>query len=128
MNLLEIDPNNDLPKFNVNLLTIDELVELHGTYIDSIINSSLLNEKLKGNETNISYIDQIFDILQTIFNFINTSQEFYSLVVTFGLLVRLDSNANKIELEQDQEDLEFQLHKIKRKSTKIFINTITNDN
>ena len=47
MNLLEIDPNNDLPKFNVNLLTIDELVELHGTYIDSIINSSLLNEKLK---------------------------------------------------------------------------------
>lgn len=115
MNLLEIDPNNDLPKFNVNLLTIDELVELHGTYIDSIINSSLLNEKLKGNETNISYIDQIFDILQTIFNFINTSQEFYSLVVTFGLLVRLDSNANKIELEQDQEDLEFQLHKIKRK-------------
>lgn len=115
MNLLEIDPNNDLPKFNVNLLTIDELVELHGTYIDSIINSSLLNEKLKGNETNISYIDQIFDILQTIFSFINTSQEFYSLVVTFGLLVRLDSNANKIELEQDQEDLEFQLHKIKRK-------------
>ena len=74
-----------------------------------------MNEKLKGNETNISYIDQIFDILQTIFNFINTSQEFYSLVVTFGLLVRLDSNANKIELEQDQEDLEFQLHKIKRK-------------
>ena len=36
-------------------------------------------------------------------------------MVTFGLLVRLDSNANKIELEQDQEDLEFQLHKIKRK-------------
>ncbi|KAL6454750.1 SPC98 Spindle pole body component SPC98 [Candida maltosa Xu316] len=112
--LPSVEDENDTVKFNVNLLNVDELVEMHGGYLNKIINSNLLNEKVKGKETNLSYIDQIYDILQTIFNFVKTSKEYYSLVVNFGLLSKLDKEKN-FQLEQDEEDLEFQLHKVRSK-------------
>lgn len=106
--------HNDNP-YNVNLLTIDELVEVHGNYLDNIINNSLLNEKYKGVETSLSLIDQIYDLLQTIFEFINTSQEYYSLVVNYGLILRSEQVNRSFAMEQDGEDVEFQLHKVKNK-------------
>lgn len=106
--------HNDNP-YNVNLLTIDELVEVHGNYLDNIINNSLLNEKYKGVETSLSLIDQIYDLLQTIFEFINTSQEYYSLVVNYGLILRSEQVNRSFAMEQDGEDVEFQLHKVKTK-------------
>ena len=97
------------------MLTIDELVEVHGNYLDNIINNSLLNEKYKGVETSLSLIDQIYDLLQTIFEFINTSQEYYSLVVNYGLILRSEQVNRSFAMEQDGEDVEFQLHKVKNK-------------
>ena len=119
--------HNDNP-YNVNLLTIDELVEVHGNYLDNIINNSLLNEKYKGVETSLSLIDQIYDLLQTIFEFINTSQEYYSLVVNYGLILRSEQVNRSFAMEQDGEDVEFQLHKVKTRYIKTFIKEIFNCN
>ncbi|RCK59232.1 Spindle pole body component SPC98 [Candida viswanathii] len=112
---LPIEQDQNQNQFNVNLLTIDELVEIHGSYLDNIINNNLLNEKYKGMETSLSLIDQIYDLLQTIFEFINTSQEYYSLVVNYGLVLQSEQVNRSFAIQQDGEDLEFQLHKVKNK-------------
>ncbi|RCK62603.1 Spindle pole body component SPC98 [Candida viswanathii] len=112
---IEQDQDQNQNQFNVNLLTIDELVEMHGSYLDNIINNNLLNEKYKGMETSLSLIDQIYDLLQTIFEFINTSQEYYSLVVNYGLVLQSEQVNRSFAIQQDGEDLEFQLHKVKNK-------------
>lgn len=112
---LPIEQDHNENNFNVNMLTIDELVEVHDNYLDNIINNNLLNEKYKGVETSLSLIDQIYDLLQTIFEFINTSQEFYSLVINYGLILQSEQVNKSFAMEQDGEDVEFQLHKVKNK-------------
>lgn len=71
----------------VNKLSIDELISVHDTYLDDIVYTKIFNGSAKGAKTNISFIDQIYEILQSIFRFINTSQEYLSVVEMFLILI-----------------------------------------
>ncbi|KAI5952145.1 SPC98 [Candida theae] len=106
---------------NVNKLTIDELISVHDEYLDNIVYTKLFNGSVKGAKTNISFIDQIYEILQSIFRFINTSQEYLSVMETFLVLVNSRESAGHAEVDQEQEyQLEKDIDEVSNRSTKLW--------
>ncbi|EGW34440.1 uncharacterized protein SPAPADRAFT_149322 [Spathaspora passalidarum NRRL Y-27907] len=94
------------PPFNINLLTIDEIITMHDNYLNNIINNKIINEEVKGKQTGHSFIHQIYQILQTIYDFINTSTELHELMYQYSV---------EIELDDDYDDIEDKIRTVKLK-------------
>ena len=109
MKLPEKEINDAAISLKVNKLTIDELISVHNKYLDDIVYTKLFNGSVKGAMTSISFIDQIYEILQSIFRFVNTSQEYLSVVETF--LVLINSKDTFDDDDIDQEEQEYQMEK-----------------
>ncbi|KAK6458864.1 spindle pole body component [Scheffersomyces xylosifermentans] len=107
--------NANKVEHNMNQLTIDELIKVHETYLNKIIDFKLLNEQSIGKTTQLSYIAQIYQILQTIFKFISSSSEFHNLIVNYVLILNLEENEEGLEettisqIDNDLEDIEHTL-------------------
>ena len=105
----EKDIDQDTERTPMNKLTIDELITVHERYLDDIVYTKLFNGSIKGAKTSISFIDQIYEILQSIFRFINTSQEYLSVIETFLVLINSQERVHDGSLlDQDEE---YQLEK-----------------
>ncbi|KAI3406434.2 SPC98 [Candida oxycetoniae] len=106
--------NRHYEHYNVNKLTIDDLIRTHGRYLEQIVYTDLLNEKKIGKKTNISYVYQIYDLLQTIFDFVTADQEYHSLILEFAFLVE-QSYSGDFETGQNLEKLIDRMNKVMHK-------------
>ncbi|RLV91844.1 Spindle pole body component SPC98 [Spathaspora sp. JA1] len=95
------------PQFNINVLTIDEIISMHNNYLNKIIDNKILNEETRGKTTGVSFINQIYSILQTIYDFINTSQELHELMYQYSIGTSTD--------EEDLDELQEQIRIVKLK-------------
>ncbi|KAI5960712.1 SPC98 [Candida margitis] len=112
-------PEKETGLLPVNKLTIDELISVHDKCLDDIVYTKLFNGLTKGAKTSISFIDQIYEMLQSIFSFINTSQEYLSMVETF--LVLIDSRDAFEGIDQEEEyQLEKDIDEVLSRMTKLW--------
>ncbi|CAK9436415.1 uncharacterized protein LODBEIA_P09730 [Lodderomyces beijingensis] len=100
-------------KFNVNKLTIDEIISTHGNYLHQIAYTDILNEEVVGRKSNMCFIYQIYDLLQTIYDFISADQEYHALVYDFVLLSKKSSE--DFEAEDDLEEVLSKMAKVFRR-------------
>ncbi|CCG20505.1 Spc98 component of the microtubule-nucleating Tub4p (gamma-tubulin) complex [Candida orthopsilosis Co 90-125] len=103
----------------VNKLSIDELISVHDTYLDDIVYTKIFNGSAKGAKTNISFIDQIYEILQSIFRFINTSQEYLSVVEMFLILINSRDSIEGADQEEEYQ-LERDIDEVSNRMAKLW--------
>lgn len=94
-------------RHNMNELTFDELLKLHESYLNTIINNKLINEDSIGKITNLLYIQQIYQLLDVIFRFIRGSEEFNNLLVDYILTINLDDE--DLDADDHLDDIEGKL-------------------
>jgi gamma-tubulin complex component 3 len=102
---------SETTRHNCNELTFDELIEMHEKYLNTIVNNKLLNEDTIGKQTKKSYIQQIYNILDDIFMFIKSGEEFNNLIVNYILVKNIEeSNQNTHDaMDRDMEEIEIKL-------------------
>ncbi|KAG7195366.1 Microtubule-nucleating Tub4p (gamma-tubulin) complex component [Scheffersomyces spartinae] len=75
-----ISTNSEGGNKSLNDLTMDELVDLHTTYLKNITSNKLLSTEHVGSHSKQSFIMTIYDILTTINKFEESSTVFYACV------------------------------------------------
>ncbi|KAG7664875.1 SPC98 [[Candida] subhashii] len=95
------------PKFNVNVLTIDEIINLHQSYLTSITKSKILDDQSRGKKSGETYISHIYNLLEIIFNYTKTAHEIHDLISQFNLL--LEAQDDSTALEDDLVALEYKI-------------------
>lgn len=108
---------------NMNECTIDDITTIHGNYLESISRCKLLNEDVKGRVSGKSFIDQIFDILESVFAFTRSSDEFCASMINYINLVNVDLTQSEQDQSQFDVDLK-QLHQRLRTLVKIVYSDI----
>ncbi|KAK6462587.1 spindle pole body component [Scheffersomyces coipomensis] len=96
--------NNDVTVItdnNMNELTIDEILSIHEQYLYQIIKNKLINENSMGKVTRKSYIKQIYELLDIIFQFIISSKEYFNLITNYILLLKLEEQEENADEEED---------------------------
>lgn len=102
----------------MNELTIDELIEVHATYIKSITNCKLFNDSSIGKISGNSYIKLIYTLLEIVFLFIKSSEEFSSLMTNYITIVNMEENDDSDD--QYDDDLEAVDDKLRIMVSKIY--------
>lgn len=77
---------------NINELTFDEIIDIHKLYLDKLINTKLFNVKEIGKTSGKSFNEQIYSIIDVIFEFIKISNEFKNLLINHTLILNIDEN------------------------------------
>lgn len=120
-------------KNNMNELTIDELVEIHETYLSSIINCKLFNDSSIGKNSGMTFIKLIYAILEVIFKFIKGSEEFSLLLTDYISVMNIeeayiddDDDQMSIANENEREDNDDFLESVEDK-LKVMINKLYNE-
>lgn len=100
----------------INELTIDELIEIHSTYIKSITTCKLFSDSSIGIVSGNSYIQLIYTLLEITFLFIKSSEEFNSLISSYITIVNIEENDDSEQYDDDLEmvddKLRVMVHKI----------------
>lgn len=91
---------------NVNELTIDDLTQIHSTYVSAITSCRLLNELVTGKISGESYVRTLYSIVDLAFLFITASHEFLLLLVNHVALLNVNTDGVDDDLEALQEKLE----------------------
>lgn len=108
--------NNSQINNNLMELNFDEVLELNSKYVNKL-NFKLLDGSVIG-KSNESYINQIYQLLETIFQFIKSNEEFISLLVNYVSLLNIDKNLAVNDLDTDLDDIEINLKQIFQKMYK----------
>jgi gamma-tubulin complex component 3 len=113
---------------NIKDLTIDELIHIHETYLNTITKSKIFSEVDEGKFTGLTYSSQVFSLLELVFQFIKSSEEYYHLIINYMLVLNIDEQAmdmdhdivllernlntmfNKIHKEIYQSNFQYQLN------------------
>lgn len=109
---------------NVHEYNLDELVDIHTSYLLSIVNSRLLNGDIIGKISGRSFITQIYLFLDMIFQFSSSWDQFAILLVNYVGIVSLEKgltekspNSEDVmdlddDMERNEESLQILSHKI----------------
>lgn len=84
---------------NMNELNIDEIIEIHTTYLNKICKNKLLNEDTHGKYSGLTFIEQLYSLLELIFEFIKSSEHYYGILINYILILNIDQQ--DIEMDQD---------------------------
>ena len=101
-------------KYNVNTLTIDDLINSHAKYLKNIVYTDILNEQVVGKKSQVSYIDQIQNSFQIIFEFVNAEQEYYELLQSYLYFASQEPRDGqyKVGVETDLERINRRIEKL----------------
>ncbi|KAI5950820.1 SPC98 [Candida jiufengensis] len=100
----------------VNKFTIDELITIHGTYLNKIVKTKLFNESSLGKRSQISFITQIHDFLQIFYNFINLNQEYLGVLEDFFFIYQHNlTSTTTSNIENELDEILFTLDRIYKK-------------
>lgn len=85
--------------------TIDDIINIHKRYLQSISDCKLLDENVKGKFSNESYINQIYQLLNYTFTFVKSSEEFGSYVVNVVNVLTLIESSDRDDYNDDLNNL-----------------------
>lgn len=103
--------SSNIIRHNCNELTFDELIDMHNTYLSSIVDNKLINEDTIGKQTKQSFILQIYGILEVIFKYVKSAEEFNNLIVNYILVINIEENTHNTvdDMDRDMEEIEIKL-------------------
>lgn len=85
------------PTANVQEHTIDELVQIHDTFLDKVGLNKLFSEGYYGEFSGQLLINQVYDFLEIVFAFVSSSEEFGATVVNYVNVTELDAREEDME-------------------------------
>ncbi|ODV82203.1 spindle pole body component [Suhomyces tanzawaensis NRRL Y-17324] len=91
---------------NVNELTFDEIIKMHEAYLSKIVNSKLINEDSLGKTTKTSYIEQVYKLLELVFRFYKSAEEYNHLVVNYVLILNIEASQAENEIDADMVEID----------------------
>ncbi|EGV63711.1 Microtubule-nucleating Tub4p (gamma-tubulin) complex component [Yamadazyma tenuis] len=109
-------PGTHLIQSNLDQLNFEDIINLNSSYTKQF-NFKILDTKIAG-KSGEAYIDQIYAVLETVYKFINSNQEFFFLLVEYVTLLNIDQNYNMTEIDSD---LEFSEGNLKNIIDKIYL-------
>lgn len=110
---------------NLNALNFDEIIQVNADYV-GMLNSKLLNASVIG-KSGESYINRIYQLLETIFQFIKSHEEYLNLLTNYISMLNIDKNLMTNDLDNDLDDIEMNLKQIFQKIHKQIFNSFNTD-
>ena len=113
-------PGNIQESEKYNCLTIDELITMHRSFLTSITSFKLLSESNVGVHSGQSFVLQIYHLLEVVFAFVKTSEEYRNLLINYISILNVEENISDGDMDDFDDDLENLERGLKRQLQRIY--------